>query len=187
MQLPGGEREKRLLEAYVKELLEWNQSANLIGRQTTDEVWENHIRDSLELLPFVCGENARTVADIGSGGGLPGIPLSVCIPGKTFYLCDVVGKKLAFLQFCAKKLGIDARAVDINQGFRLEVPCVVVSRAFAPLSDILDWADKHLGAPTAFHLLKGQIENAKQEIADAGVTGAEITPLAKGCVVSLKM
>lgn len=172
-----------VLVSYVSLLLEWNKGMNLIGKSTEPEVWENHIKDSLALLPFLEKEPVNNVIDIGSGGGLPAIPLSIFLPEKKFILTEVDSKKLAFLEFAVKKLGINARVEDINHEFVFQDECVVTSRAFSDIASILKWTIEHARNNKTLYLLKGRDEVVKKELEEAGSPDAVMHPLDKGCVV----
>lgn len=176
-------REHPVLRQYVSMLIKWNQVYNLIGRQTEDEVWDNHIADSLMVLEYFRKCPQETVIDIGTGAGLPGIPLSVFLPEKQFLLTDVNSKKLAFLSLAARTLGINARAVDIRAPFQFNESCIITSRAYGSLKLIKEWSALHAPSACRFILLKGQEENALREIEEAGETAARLEPLQKGCVV----
>lgn len=171
------------LTAYVSLLLEWNRGMNLIGKSTEKDIWDVHIRDSLELLPFIESSPVLHVIDIGSGGGLPAIPLAIFNPDKTFHLTEVDSKKLAFLEFAVKKLGLNARVEDINKTFLFKEESVITSRAFSEIANILLWAKEHTQKNKAFYLLKGKEETVKTELDKAGLKNAEVHPLDKGCIV----
>lgn len=159
---------------------------NLIGKSTENEVWENHIGDSMALLPFLSKERAACVIDIGSGGGLPAIPLALFLPGKRFVLTEVDSKKIAFLEFSVKKLGLkNAVVADLNRDFLFTEESVITSRAFSEVANILKWSREHTRNNRAFYLLKGKDETVKSELDRAGLKQAEIHPLDKGCVVVL--
>jgi 16S rRNA (guanine527-N7)-methyltransferase len=86
------------LEIYVELLLKWQKAVNLVSRETLDDVWNRHIRDSLQLLPYISGEK---VLDVGSGGGFPGMVLA--ITGKFSVTCvDSDRKKMLFLSEVAR-------------------------------------------------------------------------------------
>jgi 16S rRNA (guanine527-N7)-methyltransferase len=98
------------LGRYLALLLEANRHFNLTAVKDADEAWMKHIYDSLTLLPFVSAE-ARTVIDLGSGGGLPGMPLAIALPQIQFTLLEATGKKARFLQQTAAALGLSNVAV----------------------------------------------------------------------------
>lgn len=147
------------LENYVDLLLTWQQRINLIGPATISSVWERHILDSLQLLPLL-REGTETIAELGSGAGIPGLVISIAA-GLTAHLYESNGKKAAFLREAARQTRTKAEVHMV----RLEtlkaatdVPKVqcVVARALAPLPLLLEYAEPFLsrGAIGLFH--KGQ-------------------------------
>jgi len=104
------ENESVALGRYLALLLEANTRTNLTAVRDPDEAWERHLFDALTLLPVLseiegAGERARFI-DIGSGGGLPGIPLAIAMPGADFTLVDATKKKADFLAHAAGSLGL---------------------------------------------------------------------------------
>ncbi|MBW6508993.1 MAG: 16S rRNA (guanine(527)-N(7))-methyltransferase RsmG [Desulfuromonadales bacterium] len=130
---------------FAEELLRWNDKINLTSIRTMDEVVEKHLLDSLVLVGLL-GDQFR-VLDMGSGAGLPVIPLALAMPQKTFYSLDSVGKKINFQKHVKRLLRIKnleiecARIEEITrinpawQGFD-----VVVARAVADVNDLLKMA-----------------------------------------------
>lgn len=153
-------RETRLkIETYVKLLLMWQQRINLIGPATVAAVWDRHVCDALQLLQHL-PPGARTIAELGSGAGIPGLILAIAA-GLDAHLYESNGKKAAFLREAARQTGTRAMVHNV----RLEsltrdrsVPKVdcVVARALAPLPLLLDYAEPFLsqGSVGLFH--KGQ-------------------------------
>lgn len=158
---------------------------NLIGKSTEPEVWENHIQDSLALLPFLEKNPVKNVIDIGSGGGLPAIPLSIFLPEKLFILTEVDSKKLAFLEYAVKKLGLNAEVKDLNREFVFQDETLITSRAFSEIKNILEWARLHTVNTHSYYLLKGRDEVVAQELVNAGSPVVSIHPLDKGCIVEI--
>lgn len=125
-------REK--LERYADRLLAWNRKVNLTAITDPAELAEKHLLDSLALLPEV--RDAATLLDVGSGAGLPGIPLAIALPSLEVTCCDTVAKKVAFVKAVAADLdlrvrGVAARAEGKPEREGLPHAEVVVSRAFA--------------------------------------------------------
>lgn len=132
IELPEGAR--ALLERYADRLLAWNRKVNLTAITSPGEVAEKHLVDSLLLLPALSG--ARTLLDVGSGAGLPGVPLACVRRDLAVTCCDSVAKKVAFVKAVAAELGLDVRAVAVRaegdpERERLPRADAVVSRALA--------------------------------------------------------
>jgi 16S rRNA (guanine527-N7)-methyltransferase len=130
--LPSGALE--LLERYADRLLAWNRKVNLTSITAPAEVAEKHLVDSLLLLPDVAA--ARTLLDVGSGAGLPGVPLACVRRNLAVTCCDSVAKKVAFVKAVAAELGVDVRAVAVRaegnpEAEKLPRADAVVSRALA--------------------------------------------------------
>lgn len=102
------------LKLFVNELLKWNKSINLIGKSTADEVWERHIIDSAQIIPYI--SIGEVILDIGSGAGLPGVVLSI-IGKNRVILLERNQKKCAFLQSMKSKLNCNTeiKNVDLTQ------------------------------------------------------------------------
>jgi 16S rRNA (guanine527-N7)-methyltransferase len=146
MALPDGAAEP-LLE-YLAELLRWNQKVNLTAIRDPAQALEIHLLDSLAVWPEVRG--ARTLLDLGAGGGLPGLVLKLLEPSIELVLVDSVAKKVGFLKHAIAALGLKgARAVharvegspDAEGLARAEV---VISRAFKDLPDWVALGSKYV-------------------------------------------
>ena len=137
-----GDREGDLFFIYLKELIEWNRKINLTAIRDARGIITRHFLDSLAVHSFL--GSARSLLDIGSGAGFPGIPLKIVRPSLDVVLLDGVGKKVAFMRNVVRSLGL--KGIKAVHG-RVEDPSViaeyrgvfdvVVSRAFARLSDFL--------------------------------------------------
>lgn len=92
------------LGRFLAVLLEANRSFNLVSIRDEREAWMRHVLDSLSVLPFL--GTARTVIDVGSGGGLPGLPLAIMAPHCSFVLLEATGKKADFLRRAVEALGL---------------------------------------------------------------------------------
>ncbi len=138
-------REK--LERYADRLLAWNRKVNLTAITDPAGLAEKHLVDSLALVPEVAG--AATLLDVGSGAGLPGIPLAIALPSLEVTCCDAVAKKVAFVKAVAAELDVNVRGVAVRAGGDPEregLPRaeVVVSRAFAEPARWLPLATRYL-------------------------------------------
>lgn len=131
------------LMAYLHLIRKWNQAYNLTAITDPEQMVIRHLLDSLSILPFI-GESP--VLDVGSGAGLPGIPLAIALPQHTFILLDSNGKKTRFLTQAKIDLGL--KNVDVVhsriENFHPKQPVrIVTCRAFAALNTILD-STRHL-------------------------------------------
>lgn len=149
------------LLAFVQQLHKWNKAFNLSGIKNIEDMLTLHILDSLVLAPYVDG---KQIADVGTGAGLPGIPLAIVFPEKHFFLIDSNSKKTRFVfQTCAQ-LGIsNVTAVHSRVEDYASIPQVdiVTSRAFASLSDFV-LGCRHIVTPAGkFLAMKGQYPQAE--------------------------
>jgi 16S rRNA (guanine527-N7)-methyltransferase len=145
--LPSGAAEK--LMAYLGLLAKWNQTYNLTAIRDPLQAVSHHLLDSLAVLRDL-SDCAGSLADVGSGGGLPGIPIAIAEPARRVTLNDASEKKGAFLRQAVIELGLSNASVHIGrvedwhpaEGF-----AVVISRGFASLVDFLAGC-RHLAAPS---------------------------------------
>ena len=172
--LPAGARETLL--AYVALLARWNAAYNLSAVREPAAMVTRHLLDSLSVLPYVQG---TTLADLGSGAGLPGIPLAIAAPGRRVTLVDSNGKKARFLRAAVRELGlanvavIEARVENAEGTF----DCVT-ARAFASLADMLAGGG-HLLAPDGRWLaLKGRMPEDELAALPEGFRVEAVHPLA---------
>ncbi|KRF01217.1 16S rRNA (guanine(527)-N(7))-methyltransferase RsmG [Frateuria sp. Soil773] len=143
----------RLLD-YQALLERWNAAYNLTAVRDPAEMVTRHLLDSLAILPYVQG---ASLADLGTGPGLPGIVLAIAAPGREILLVDSNGKKVRFLREAIRALKLEgvralqSRVEDVEGRF----DCVT-ARAFASLADMLAWGG-HLLAPEGVWLaMKGK-------------------------------
>ena len=153
------------LKAYADILIDWNARHNLVARSTLPDLWWRHFWDSAQLAPLI-PETARTLADLGSGAGFPGLVLAAMRPDLAVTLHEATTKKCAFLQAAADRMGV---SVTIQNG-RLEdlKPQsfdVVTARALAPLPQLLTYAQNFVGMNSLCLFLKGQ--NVGAELTEA--------------------
>ncbi len=125
--------------AQLEELYpEWNAKINVISRKDIDNLEINHLLHSLGIVKFVKFTPGTRVMDLGTGGGLPGIPLAVYYPEVTFHLVDRIGKKLKVAQDIAERIGL--KNVTFQHGDVKEVKGkfdFVVSRAVMDLAELV--------------------------------------------------
>ncbi|MEZ4722897.1 MAG: 16S rRNA (guanine(527)-N(7))-methyltransferase RsmG [Flavobacteriales bacterium] len=126
--------------SFVDTLLDVNGRINLISRKDTDEVWIRHILHSLSIVKVISFQPGMSVADVGTGGGLPGIPLAIAFPETQFVLIDSIGKKIAAVREMVDKLGLknvkalNARMENVPDRFDF-----VTSRAVSALPTMVGW------------------------------------------------
>lgn len=138
--------QRQLLIQYVLLLQRWNSTHNLTAVRDPLEMISRHLLDSLAVLPFL---DAGRVADIGSGAGLPGIPLAICRPAQAFTLVEPSSKRVAFLRSVLAELGLSHVQVvpTTSEKYQPEnLPDILISRATAPLAR-LDAMTIHLQGP----------------------------------------
>ncbi len=142
--------------AYIEQLVRWNRSFNLTAIRQADDMVGQHVMDSLAIAPHITGQD---IIDVGSGAGLPGIPLAMLYPEKNFILLDSNGKKTRFMT----QTVIDLRLTNVEivqarvEEYQRHQFDQVLCRAFAALSEIATKV-QHLLKPGANVLaLKGKL------------------------------
>jgi 16S rRNA (guanine527-N7)-methyltransferase len=138
------------------ELARWNKTYNLTSVDDPRRILTHHLLDSLTALPLL--EGAR-VADVGTGGGFPGLPLAIAAPGRHFTLIDTVEKKLRFVAHAARTLGL-TNVTTLHARVENSAPAkpydTVVTRAFAPLPRLCGWVQPLCDAHTRVIAMKGR-------------------------------
>jgi 16S rRNA (guanine527-N7)-methyltransferase len=118
----------------------WNEKINVISRKDIDNLYERHILHSLSIAKFIQFKDATKVLDLGTGGGFPGVPLAIMFPGSRFHLVDSIGKKLKVVEAVKDEIGLKNIFTFHSRVEEMEFQYdFVVSRAVAPLSDLLQW------------------------------------------------
>jgi 16S rRNA (guanine527-N7)-methyltransferase len=151
--LPAGAQE-RLLQ-YLALLQKWNRVYNLTAVRETQRMVSEHLLDCLAVAPYI-GEN--TILDVGSGAGLPGIPLALALPAARVTVLDSSHKKAAFLQQAVTELKLKnvAVACDRVESWKPAAPFeVVISRAFSDLGEFVALAGRHVAASGHLAAMKG--------------------------------
>lgn len=157
------------LLAYHGLLVKWNKAYNLTAVRDPAAMIGRHLIDSLSVLPWI-GEGR--LLDVGSGPGLPGIPLAICRPDLQVTTLDSNGKKTRFQVQVKAELGLDNLQVINGRAEAVEEPPfdMVISRAFASLQDMLDLSG-HLCAPSGVFLaMKGLYPDSEIEQIPSGYT-----------------
>ena len=151
------DQQKQQLVAYVELLDKWNKAYNLTSVRDPQQMIVRHIMDSIVVAPYLRG---KRFIDVGTGPGLPGIPLSIVMPEAEFTLLDSLGKRVRFLKQVQHELKLQ-NIIPVQSRVE-EYPATppfdgVISRAFASVHDMLHWC-QHLpaGGEGRFYALKGQ-------------------------------
>ena len=169
--LPAAPEALDRLERYCALLLQKNEVMNLTAARTPEEVARRHISDSLFLLK--CTElTYKSILDLGTGAGFPGLPLKLYDPALDVTLLDSRGKRIDFIREVLDDLGLQAptyaaRAEDAAQELRGRFD-VVTSRAVAPLNVLSELSVPFLRKGGLFLPMKSRNEASAQELADAG-------------------
>jgi len=167
LDLPGDARRKLL--AYLGLLAKWNRTYNLTAIRDENEMLTHHLLDSLAVLPVLEKSTlaGRRWVDVGSGAGLPGIPLAILRPDLHVTLLEPLLRRVNFLELAVAELGLGER-VRVIRG-RAEDHAltydVVTCRALAPLPRLLGWCDPLRGEGGRIVALKGS--SAAEEVAAA--------------------
>lgn len=155
----------RLID-YVELLARWNSAYNLTAVRDPGEMVARHLLDSLAIAAHVSG---ASLADLGTGAGLPGIPLALLQPERQFTLVDSNGKKARFLREAVRSLKL--ANVRVFEGRVQDVPgqfdCIT-ARAFATLADMLNWAGGLLADGGSWLAMKGKLQDEEIAALPAG-------------------
>ncbi len=161
------------LALYADLLAKWQRRINLVGPKTLPDVWRRHMLDSAQLHPLL-PDSARTVADLGSGAGFPGLVLAALDSERApelrrrIHLIESDTRKAAFLREAARQMGLSdrvsvhARRIDALEPFAVDV---VTARALAPVGTLLDYARRLTGGTPLCLFLKGK--RLEGELTDA--------------------
>lgn len=154
-QISLSDQQKEQLVGYVSMLHKWNKAYNLTSVRDPEQMLIRHILDSIVVEPHLSGDR---FIDVGTGPGLPGIPLAIVRPQAHFTLLDSLGKRVRFLKQVQHELKlsniepVQSRVED----FPAEPPFDgVISRAFASLTDMVNWCHHLPGSQGRFYALKG--------------------------------
>ncbi len=178
LKLDLSDAQQTQLMDYLALLAKWNSVYNLTSLRDPMQMVTHHLLDSLAAVPAFAG--AANVLDVGAGGGLPGIVLAIARPGMLVSLVDTVHKKTAFLTQVKAELGLANVTVYTARVEQLQVPQpfdVITSRAFADLSDFVNWSGHLLAEGGRFIALKGVAPPDEQQRLPAEWQVTELRPL----------
>jgi len=170
---PGlSEKQLKQFEDLLPLYKEWNEKINVISRKDIDQLYERHVLHSLGIAKVISFPDGSSVVDAGTGGGFPGIPLAIFFPAVKFHLVDSIGKKIKVVNEIAASLELKnvtaqhERAEKISGKFDY-----AVSRAVAPLSEMMQWLRPLVkkGKGNGFLFLKGgdlkaEINQSKEKV-----------------------
>lgn len=174
----AAQTQQKLLD-YLALMQKWNKVHNLTAVRDADEMVTLHLLDSLVVLPFI---DAKHLLDVGSGAGLPGIPLAICLPDLQVTVIDSNSKKVSFMRQAKAELGIanlevlGGRVEEIAPTRKFEI---IISRAFSDLSLFISLTHHLLDAQGKWLAMKGvypEVELAELA-AKTGVTASKVEVL----------
>jgi 16S rRNA (guanine527-N7)-methyltransferase len=171
------EEQQLQLIRYVLLMHKWNKAYNLTSVRDPQQMVLKHIVDSIVVAPYL---DKKHYIDVGTGPGLPGIPLAIMYPDKQFILLDSLGKRVRFMKQVAYELKIhnidpvQSRVEDFKPNVEIDG---VLSRAFASLKDMLHWCQHLVDSHGVFLALKGQLPIDELEELPLGFTLQETIKL----------
>jgi len=164
------------LETYVGLLDKWNKVYNLSAIRDPNEMVSRHILDSLTILPYLKGDS---LLDVGTGAGLPGIPVAIMHPEIAVTLLDTNSKKTRFLQQVKAELGLDNVTVVHARVEEADLPkfAMVTARAFATIKDIIDLTGQHCDDAGCLLLMKGTYPDEELDAMSGGFKCQDVVTL----------
>lgn len=172
------DQQKNQLVGYVEMLHKWNKAYNLTSVRDPEQMLIRHIMDSIVVEPHLQGSR---FIDVGTGPGLPGVPLAIVRPDAHFTLLDSLGKRIRFLKQVQHELNlVNIEPVQSRvEDFPAEPPFDgVISRAFASLNDMLNWCHHLPGEKGQFYALKGVVPDDELATLPAGFAVDRVVKLA---------
>ncbi len=181
--------QQAMLLAYLQLLVKWNKAFNLTAVRNPEDMLYRHLIDSLSIAPFI---SAQRILDVGTGPGLPGIPLAIMYPERHFVLLDSNSKKTRFLMQARIELGVSnvqvehkrVEAFSDAKGFQQ-----IVSRAFASIDKMIFWCKHLLTEDGEFLAMKGPLAMEEwHEVSQPGFALSQTKELmVPGCEASRQL
>lgn len=159
---------RETLAPFVDLVRMWSLKINLVSKGDIANIWERHVEDSLEIVPYIESHTAD-ILDLGSGGGFPGLVLAHQNLERTLHLVESDGRKAVFLREASRKLNLNTKVHNVRlEDLEPLKISIITARAFAGLSQILHLARGQIAPDTRLLLLKG--ETVRDEIEEAEKT-----------------
>ena len=175
MGLPVSAAMQQQLLDYLALLAKWNKVYNLTAVRDTGEMVTLHLLDSLSVLPYI---KCKNLLDVGSGGGLPGIVLAICLPELQVTTIDTVQKKAIFMRQVRGELGLSNLNVVHGRVERYEPEQqfeAIISRAFSEINQLMALTQHLLLDGGRWYAMKGV--SPSEELTNLGVKNSKVYPL----------
>ena len=160
----NNEKKEKIL-TFINLALDFNKTHNIFSRSSEQEVFEKDVLDSYPITKFI--DNKKTILDLGSGGGFPGLVIAIIKPNNNVYLLESNQKKAYFLRKIIDELDIKNGIVineNITKRNSLGTFDIITARAFAKIGKIIELTRNNLKKETEYLLLKGTIQKIKEEL-----------------------
>lgn len=162
------ENQKEKLIEYASLVIDYNKNVNITGAKTTEDFFNDHIADCLLALDIFADYD--NIIDIGSGSGLPSIPLAIVFNDKKFTLCESKNKKAEFLRLAKDKLELNNIEVKCINAYEIkEKYDTITSRAFSDIATLLKIFNKLKTKKSKLVLYKGKREKIEEELKEANI------------------
>lgn len=168
------------LAKYADLLLKWNSSYNLTSIDRPEDVMTLHLMDSLSLVKYMNeSSEIKRVLDVGSGGGLPAIPLAIMRPDLSVSMVDAVQKKVIFLRQCIAMCRLPNAKAFHSRIEKLEEPVfdVITSRAFSSLAEMVNLTTHLISSDGYWMAMKGRYPKEEINVLPTNIEVTEVIPV----------